>query len=160
MIEVDLGLMVVFALYIAKVFLIDTKIRKQLSRKYTKNEYIKQVMFKPYILYIKEKGKIGPRLFWLNIGVVIWLLLSTILRLIHLYLIDIWIAKYMCSFNALLFLLWLLYLSYWSLRPSSWGEGLPDRVKWDRRNAYVTIIIIGISIVFLISIWVTNHFGN
>ena len=154
-------LWVIFLLYVAKILLIDTKIRKQVSRVYTKNEYIKKVMFKPYILYIKDKRYMEPNLFWLNMGVVIWLLLSTVLGLIHLYLIEMWIAKYMFSCNAFLLVVVILYCIFWLIRSSLSGDvGFPHHKKAYRRNAYIYIIMVVIAIVFMISIWVTNHFGN
>lgn len=159
MTDFDLSfLIVIFLLYILKFFLIDTKIRHSIEYKYKKerkrNDYILKVMFKPYILYIKEKENIEPKWFWLNVCVVAWLLLSVILTIVHTYIIKFWLTAAMFWCNIILYVLIVGYVLCWSLRSMLRGDNVYCEDKKVIRNrklaAYFILAMLIVDAVMLI----------
>lgn len=150
-------LILVFTLYLGKLILIDTKIRKNIKRNYKKDDYVKQVMFKPYVLYIKEKEHVEPKLFWLNVCTVTWLVLSVILCLIHILIIQLKIAVIMFWCNVVFLVLLLGYGCFAGIRSELRGELLGSK-KRQKIDAYVTIAIIILVLAILVEYFFKNRF--
>ena len=157
--EFDLSalLTVVFLNYLVKFAFIDLKLRRSIEYVYKKNkrqnEYIFRVMFVPYVFYIKFRKMVDAKLFWWNVAIISWLGLSLVLGIIHLYVMELWIAKAMFVCNTALFLVEVVVLSVSSILSGLRGEGLPEHRKRNKRDSYITLLILFLSIVVAISVY-------
>ena len=157
--EFDLSalLAVVFLNYLVKFAFIDLKLRRSIEYVYKKNkrqnEYIFHVMFVPYVFYIKFRKMVDAKLFWWNVAIISWLGLSLVFGIIHLYVMELWIAKAMLVCNTALLLVEAVVSLISSILYGLRGEAPPEYRKRSKRKSYITLLILFLSIVAAISVY-------